>query len=123
MQIRTDPVFESAPAPIGAAWQRVTIAENALAEKLATKPEGTVVLKGRDAWYLRPFDGQLVLVHANVIDGDLHDPLTRFDHGLEWVDLEEDDLLVAERNLLRAVDQFESSRLASLTSLVVHCDD
>ncbi len=123
MQIRTDPVFVNAPAPIGAAWQRVTIAENALAEKLATIPEGTVVLRGRDAWYLRPLDGQLVLVHANVIDGDLHDPLTRFDHGLEWVDLEEDDLLAAERNLLRAVDQFEASRLVPLTSLVVHGDD
>ncbi|MFN9476596.1 hypothetical protein [Acidovorax sp.] len=122
MQIRTDSVFGNAPAPIGAAWHRLTIAENALAEKLAVLPADTVLLKGLDAWYLRVTDDQLVLVHANVADGELHDPLTRFDHGLEWVDFEEVDLLLAERVLLRAIDHFESCRLAPLGTLVVHDD-
>lgn len=106
LKIKTDLVFADAPEPIGMLWRNLCSLENQLAEKLQGK-HGAVVIIDQDAWMLLEQCDELLLYHATYIDERLNDEVSRFDHGLDWVDIEEDQLQDYNHLLQRAVDEFD----------------
>lgn len=90
--IRLDAVFADAPGELGTAWAELCEAENHLAVRLAQLEPGTRVLNGPDAWYLQDVDGQRVLMHAVLVDGEPQEGSSRFDFDLGWVDIDAEEL-------------------------------
>ena len=104
--IKSDVYFNDAPGELGSAWFNLCTAENRLAQCLTTRPVGEVLVKDADAWFLEPQDGQLVLMHANVMDGQLSDASSRHDIHLEWVDIPEEEVREYAERVTNLVDQF-----------------
>lgn len=112
--LKTDRELEGAEGSLGEAWQEVNLAENALAEKLASFPEGTTVILQDDksAWFLRTENGQRVLCHVALVgtaeEGFTPDGETasRFDFGLMFVDVGEDELHDYARRVRLVTENF-----------------
>lgn len=91
-------VFEDAPDPdLAQAWRDMADAENDLADALADQPERTIVHTSNNAWFLRVQDGERVLCHINSENALSWDDIneeaeSRFDIGLDWVDISKEDL-------------------------------
>ncbi|MCW5236566.1 YdgA family protein [Verminephrobacter eiseniae] len=91
--IKMDRVFADAPGETGAAWVNLCEEENRLAGYLSSLEEGTAVVHGDDAWYLeKGADQQLVLMHGEVVRGKIENAQSRFNIGLDWVDMEAEDV-------------------------------
>lgn len=105
--IKTDRVFVDAPGEMGVAWRRMCEEENRLAGYLTTLDEGTAVVLGDDAWYLeKGDDGKLILMHGEVEDGKIKNPDSRFDFGLDWLDVELDGLRDYTQRVSSIADDF-----------------
>lgn len=119
MQLNTSSVFADAPGYTGMHWRNLCAAENALAEMLAPLAKGTVATVGNDAWYLGEQEGSLVLFHG-LLEEDLdevHDPMSRFEHSLEWVDISDEDLEAYVKLVERAMEEFRPVYLESVAAL------
>lgn len=91
--IKMDRVFTDAPGETGVAWANLCEEENRLAGYLSSLDEGTAVVHGDDAWYLeKGEDQQLVLMHGEVVCGKIENAKSRFQIGLDWVDMEAEDV-------------------------------
>lgn len=93
LPIKMDRVFTDAPGETGVAWANLCEEENRLAGYLSSLEEGTAVVHGDDAWYLeKGEDQQLVLMHGEVVCGKIENAKSRFQIGLDWVDMEAEDV-------------------------------
>lgn len=105
--IKTDRVFEDAPGELGAAWRNLCDEENRLAGYLTALEEGTAVVLGDEAWYLeKGDDGKLILIHGEVGDGKIKHPDSRFDFGLDWSDVELDEVRNYTQRVSSVADDF-----------------
>lgn len=109
MPINTDPVLVGAPGDLGIALAAMCSSENRLAGYMTTLNDDQAVVLGKDAWFLSPVDNQLVLMRASVYDGQLQDAMSRFDHDLEWVDIEVADIHQYTAKVDQLADDFLSS--------------
>lgn len=103
--IRRDAVFADAPGFAGAAWHNLAAAENAMAELLVTHPPGTVAVNGNTTWFLREDAGKLILYTGTLGKGVVEGSCSRFGFGLDWVDVEIQELEAAVERLNRAVEE------------------
>ena len=106
--LRRDEVFADAPEPLGRHWRNLCTMENHLGDLLLSKPLGTVAIVDKEAWYLREVGDYLELHHANFNNDVLIDAQTRFETGLEWVDIDEEGLLYIQEQLQKAISSFEN---------------
>lgn len=105
--IKTDRVFVDAPGELGAAWRNLCEEENRLAGYLTVLEDGTAVVLGDEAWYLeKGDDGKLILMHGEVGDGKIKNPDSRFDFGLDWVDVELDEVRNYTQRVSSVADDF-----------------
>ena len=105
--LRTDIPFGDAPGEMGGLWTHMGQAENALAEKLSTYPEGTAVALDKEAWFLVNKDGQRVLCHAEYENGKVTEATDRFDFDLMWVDVGAGDLKSYAERVELATELFD----------------
>lgn len=105
--IKNDRVFVDAPGELGAAWRNMCDEENRLAGYLTVLEEGAAVVLGDEAWYLeKGDDGKLILMHGEVGEGKIENPVSRFDFGLDWVDVELDEVRNYTQRVASVADDF-----------------
>ncbi len=109
--IKMDLVFGDVPGDNGESWELLGRAENALAEKLKDLPEGTAAILDENAWFLAIIGGKRVLCHANHKDGILSEVSNRFEAGLDWGDIENDDLVNSANLVTTAADGFKTTTI------------
>jgi hypothetical protein len=98
------------------AWRRLCDAENNLAEKLKDLPEGTAVVLDEDAWFLKSEDGMRILCHALYehplsAPGAVTEMMSRFDYGLDFVDISEGDLIEGAERVRIATEHFVTATI------------
>lgn len=119
--IKTDTVLENATGELGVAWANLCKVENKLAEHLSQLGEARAVVSGADAWYLKHEAGELVLMHANVIDSNFVEHSSRFELALDWVDLGIEDVQSYADRVNRLVNDFVASP-SSLKFVIIGSD-
>lgn len=105
--IKSDLLYTDAPGELGGAWKRLCDEENRLAGYLTLFQDGTAVVLGDDAWYLeKSDDGKLLLMRGEMSDGKIVNRTSRFDFGLDWVDMEIDALRDYTQRVSSVADDF-----------------
>ena len=111
LPIKMDRVFADAPGETGVAWANLCEEENRLAGYLSSLEEGTAVVHGNDAWYLeKGEDQQLVLMHGEVVCGKIENAKSRFQIGLDWVDMEAENVRAYTALVSSVADDFMIDR-------------
>lgn len=121
LPIKSDRVFTDAPGETGVAWANLCEEENRLAGYLCSLDEGTAVVLGDEAWYLEKGDDQqLVLMRGEVVDGKIKNADSRFEFGLDWVDIEVEDVRAYTSRVSSIADDFMIDRALWKTMKVEH---
>lgn len=91
-------------------WRKMGEAENVLAEKLASLPEGTAVcLDDKEGiCFLKVEDGKRILKRGTLANGRVTDVTSRHDFELDYVDVENDELDAYTAQIYRAVEEFST---------------
>lgn len=109
-KLRTGPVFDNAPLPFGVLWVTLSDLEDRLARHLLPQPVGAVMTYRGIGWALANTDEGIALVSGNYVGGELEDGRSRFDIGLDWVDVEAADLEGQIELLGEALNLLEAGR-------------
>lgn len=107
MTLETGTAFGDIPDFLGAAWTNLASAEDALAAKLREFPKGTAAVLDDVAWFLKGHEDRLLLYCGQINDGKLNEEQSRHAIGLEWIDIEEDQLAEETQRVIRATDDLE----------------
>lgn len=96
--------FANAPGDVGRAWAAVTAAEFNLASRLQQLPKGCGYAVGNSAWFLVACEGGAALCLGHVQDGKVVDAIIQSELGLDWVELDKDEVLQAANQMEHACD-------------------
>lgn len=103
--------YQGAQLAIGALWGKIGELEDQIAAYLIPHPVGSLCRVDSVGWALALTERGLELVSGLIEQGEIVDPTSRHDMGLDWVDIEEDQLEEHVARLSDAVARLERGEL------------